>query len=239
MIMKKIGSYIFFMVSFIVSLNSCSDMNDMYDEYLVGGERIYIGKIDSLKTFAGDGRIKLRFWVSDPRAKRVGFYWYPNNDSLFVDINRTSPIDSFEVYIGGALSTKAISEGNYTLKIITQDNNKHFSIPYEKIINIYGDRFRSTLINRVLKTATYQASDASLSLTFSGPINDKEIGIEITYFDKNGTEKILSLADAEVTTPLKLLNVDKTKPVSYRTMFLPQPNAIDVFYASSKTITIP
>lgn len=237
--MKKSGLYIFLIVSVIMSLYSCSDMNDMHDEYLVGGERIYIGKIDSLKTFAGDGRVKLQFWASDPRAKAVGFYWYPNNDSLFVDINHTSSTESFEVYIGGVSSTKTISEGNYTLKIITQDKKDHFSIPFEKIINIYGDRFRSTLVNRVLKSFVYQVSDASLSLTFSGPINDKEIGIEISYTDKDGTGKILVLADAEVTTPVKLLNVDKTKPVSYRTMFHPEPNAIDVFYASSKTITIP
>ncbi len=237
--MKKRVSYIFLMVSFVLAMYSCSDMNDMHDEYLAGGERIYIGKIDSLKTFAGDGRIKLRFWASDPRAKAVGFYWYPNNDSLFVDINHTSSVDSFEVYIGGILSTKTISEGNYTLKIITRDKKGHFSIPFEKIVNIYGDRFRSTLVNRVLKSSAYQASDASLSLTFSGPINDKEIGIEISYTDKEGMDKILVLEDADVTTPVKLLNVDKTKPVSYRTMFYPEPNAIDVFYASSKTVTIP
>lgn len=237
--MKKTYLYIFLLVSIVMTLFSCSDMNDMHDEYLAGGERIYIGKIDSLKTFAGNERIKLQFWASDPRAKSVGFYWYPNNDSLIVDINRTSSTDSFEAYIGGALSSKTISEGNYTLKIITRDNKGHYSIPFEKIINIYGDRFRSTLVNRVLKSVAYQANDATLSLTFSGPINDKEIGIEISYTDKDGTAKTLVLADAEVTTPVKLLNVDKTMQVSYRTMFYPEPNAIDIFYASSKTITIP
>lgn len=238
--MKRNRSYIFLVVVSVVAFfTSCSDMNDKHDEYLAGGERIYIGKIDSLKTFAGDGRVLLRFWASDPRAKTVGFYWYPENDSLFVDITHTAVTDYFEVYLGGATSAKAIREGNYTLKVITRDNKSHFSIPLEKIVNIYGDRFRSILTNRVLKTIAYQATDASLSLTFSGPSNDKEIGIELSYTNKSGEAKTLVLANKDITTPVKLLNVDKIKTVSYRTMFLPEPLAIDTFYATSKTIIIP
>lgn len=236
--MRKILSYIFIW-GLVVFLASCSDMNDKHDKYLADGERIYIGKLDSLKTFPGDGRIKLRFWASDPRAKTVGFYWFPDNDSMFVEISHTAATDSFEVYIGGANSEKTIKEGNYTLKAVTRDQSNHFSIPFEKIINVYGDRFRSTLINRVLKTVAYQTSDASLSLTFSGPISEKEIGIEISYTDISGVAKVLTLADSEVTTPLKLVGVDKTKPASYRTRFLPETQAIDIFYAESKTVTIP
>lgn len=237
--MKKISSYIFFVLCVVAVLTGCSDMNDKHDFYLEGGERIYIGKIDSLKTFAGDGRVKLRFWASDPRAKTVAFYWYPENDSLLAEVAHTSSVDSFEVFIGGANSTKAIKEGNYTLKVITRDNKNHFSVPFEKIINIYGDRFRSTLTNRVLKTVAYQVADGSLLLTFSGPTNDKENGIEISYTDMTGLEQKLSLGNKAITTPVKLLNIDKTKPVSYRTSFLPEPKAIDVFYATSKTIVIP
>lgn len=237
--MRKIRLYQYIALGFAVFFASCSGMNDKLNEYLVGGERIYIGKIDSLKTFAGDGRIKLRFWASDPRAKTAGFYWYPNNDSLIVDISRTSSIDSFDVYIGGPTSLKTIEEGNYTLKVITRDQARHFSIPYEKIINIYGDKFRSILTNRILKIVAYQSTDASLLLTFSGPVNDKEIGIEISYTDKEGVIKTMILKNKEITTPIKLLNVDRTKTVSYRTMFFPEPMAIDVFYAQDKTVVIP
>ena len=237
--MRKNRWYQHIALGFAALFASCTGMNDKLDEYLVGGERIYIGKIDSLKTFAGDGRIKLRFWASDPRAKTAGFYWYPNNDSLIVEISRTSAIDSFDVFIGGSSSLKKIEEGNYTLKVITRDLARHFSIPYEKVFNIYGDKFRSILTNRILTTTAYQITDSSLSLTFSGSTNDKEIGIEISYTDKTGVAKTLVLENKEITTPVKLLNVDKTKTVSYRTMFLPEPLAIDIFYALSKTVNIP
>lgn len=237
--MKKIISYVLISISLLFILTRCSKMNDKLDVYMASGERTYIGKIDSLKTFAGDKRVKLRFWASDPRIKKVAFYWYPNNDSILVEINHTSAVDSFDVYVGGSSSTKTIEEGNYTLKVISRDLSSHISIPFEKIVNIYGDHFRASLTNRVLKTVAYQATNATLSLTFSGPTNDKEIGIGIQYSDKQGVAKTLILANKAITSPVNLLNVDKTKSVIYKTMFLPEPFAIDTFYTSNKNIVIP
>ena len=237
--MKKIISYMLFTTSMIIGLASCEGMNDKLDAYLSDGERIYIGKIDSLKTFVGDKRIKLRFWASDPRSKKVGFYWYPNNDSMFVDIIHVSSKDSFDVFLGGTSGSKTIEEGNYTLKVITRDLSSHFSVPFEKIINIYGDRFRTTLTNRVLKAVAYQVSNSSLSLTFSGPTNDKEIGIGIQFTNIAGIAKTVIFPNKAITTPLIVLNVDKTKSVTYRTMFFPEPLAIDTFYTISKTVVIP
>lgn len=237
--MKKIISYLFYTTILIITLASCSDMNDKLNVYLAAGERIYIGKIDSLHTFVGDNRIKLVFWASDPRAKKVGFYWYPNNDSMFVDVAPTVGNTYYETYIGGTSGAKAIEEGNYTLKIITRDNAKHYSVPFEQIINIYGDKFRSTLTNRVLKTVAYQAASSALSLTFSGPTNDKEIGIKIQYTNNLGVLQNITLLSNAITTPLVLPNVDKTKSVTYKTMFFPEPLAIDTFFTVSRTIVIP
>jgi hypothetical protein len=228
-----------FIAGLAVFLAACSDMNDQHDIYLKDGERIYIGKVDSLKTFAGDQRVKLRFWASDPRAKTVGFYWYPDNDSMFTEISHTSPADSFEVYIGGPSSTKTIQEGNYTLRVITRDDNNHFSVPSEKIINVYGDRFRSILTDRVLKTVAYKAADASLSLTFAGQTSDREIGVEISYTDLNGDVVAVIQANKDLTAAVKLLQVDAEKTVSYRTLFLPEPLAVDTFYTAGKTVVIP
>lgn len=237
--MQKIIKLVLFVVCLVSGLASCDKMNDRLDVYLASGERIYIGKIDSMNTFVGDNRVKLRFWATDPRAKRVGFYWYPNNDSMFVDITPTFANNYFEIYIGGVSGSKAITEGNYTMRVITSDKANHYSIPFEKVVNIYGDKYRSTLTNRVLTTVAYTVATSSLSLTFSGPTSDKEIGIGIQYFDKSGVAKSLVLPLTSITTPLVIPNVEKTKTVTYRTMFLPEPLAIDTFYTISKNIVIP
>lgn len=234
MIMRKL----IFIAAVVAVLAACSDMNDVHNVYLKDGERIYIGKVNSLKAFAGDNRVKLRFWASDPRAKAVGFYWYPGNDSMITEISHTSAADSFEVYIGGSSGTKTIQEGNYTLRVITRDDNNHFSVPFEKIINVYGDRFRSVLTDRVLKTVTYKAADASLSLTFAGQTSDREIGVEISYTDLSGGALTMMKANTDLTAAVKLLQVDAEKTVSYRTLFLPEPLAVNTFYTAGKEVFI-
>jgi|GEM_PF-896242 len=236
--MEKILLKIFFLVNIVISFTACSDMNDKHDMWMEDGERIYIGKIDSLKVFPGNERVKLRFWASDPRAKSVGFYWVPDNDSMLVDLNKTSSIDSFEVFIGGPGSTKQIAEANYTLSIITRDDAGHNSIPFEKIINVYGENFRSTLTHRVLKSKEYNDPTGSLSLRYSGPVNEKEIGIKIRYTDRSGVAKSEVFSSASIPDPLVLTYIDPAKTVSYSTLFLPDPLAIDTFYTDPFVVAI-
>lgn len=230
--------YMILLIGMVISITSCSDMNDKHEMYLAEGERIYIGKIDSLKTFTGNERIKLRFWASDPRAKKVAFYWVPGKDSVVYELNKTSPVDSFEVFIGGTGSEKTISEGNYTLKVITRDNSGNFSIPFEKIFNVYGDRFRSTLTNRILKSVSFQNTTGLLTLNFSGPVNDKEKGIELSYTTNANESKKINFSAAELVSAVSLPNVDPKKPVSYRTAYLPEPSALDTFYTQTYKVEI-
>lgn len=236
--MKKVILFILSIFPVVALFMACSNMNDIHDIYLAEGERIYIGKVDSIKLFPGNERVKIRYWASDPRAKTVGFYWYPNNDSMFVDITHVTNKDSFEVYVGGIESAKTIAEGNYTLRIITRDNKGHFSIPFEKIMNVYGSKFQSTLTNRILKSLTYNDTDGLLSLNLSGAVNDKEIGARFYYTDREGVSHDDFIADAKITGAVQLVNVDPTKGVKYQTAFLPDPMAIDTFYTTKTPITI-
>ena len=55
--MKKINLLI--LCSILCLSYSCSGMLDGIQSYLDEGERIYVGKLDSLKTFPGKNRIKI------------------------------------------------------------------------------------------------------------------------------------------------------------------------------------
>jgi hypothetical protein len=236
--MKNILSNLASVICSLLIFSACSDMNDKHDMFLAEGERIYIGKIDSLKVFPGDNRIALRFWASDPRCNSVGFYWFPFDDSLRMQIDKVSPTDSFEVIIGGMNSMKTITEGSYTLKAITYDAVGNYSVPFERNINIYGDRYRSTLVNRVISTTEYENESGSLELKFSDPLNEDDKGIEVSYTDRDGKTKKRQIKDAETNTPVYLTNIDASKGVHYRTIYLPSPLAIDTFYTEFSTIEI-
>ncbi|WP_298645702.1 DUF4998 domain-containing protein [uncultured Proteiniphilum sp.] len=210
----------------------CSDMNDVHKEFLQDGERVYIGKVDSMRVLPGDERFMLRFWVSDPRAKSVTFYWVPEDDSLYYELHRVSPYDPFEVIIGGSGSTKTINEGSYTLQAITSDNLGHYSLRTEKNINVYGEKYRSSLLNRVLNASEYDEEQNSLKLEFSGPFNEDDTGVEVRYTDMEGVENTVRFVDSLLTSPVFISGFDVPKGVSYRTMYLPDSLAIDTFYTA-------
>ena len=219
-------------------LFSCSQMNEIHDEFLEGGERTYIGKVDSLKIFPGNERVKLRFWISDPRAKAVKFFWVPDDDSIQYELTRISPRDSFELEIGGTGNTKTIKEGSYTMKMVTSDHNGHHSLPVNTTLNVYGEKYKNSLINRNLNMSQYDSDKETLQVAFSGAFNDQDIGIEVRYTEKSGKGITRLIPPSESGTASLLTNIDVSKGASFRTAYLPVPTAIDTFYSVSDPIEI-
>lgn len=97
-------------------------------------------------------------------------------------------------------------------------------------MSVYGERYQSTLTNRILSSVEYTSDSGALSLFFSGPLNEDDKGVEISYTDDNRENKTLVLPNSEITSPVSLNNVDVTENISYRTMFLPDSTAIDTFF---------
>ena len=144
--MKKIlfWSILFGIISAIVG---CTGMNDKHDIYLQGGEINYIGRVDSAKILAGNQRFKLKYWITDPRAKVLKIYWSQKSDSVIVPIAAHQPKDSIEIIVGNA--QKIIPENNYTLQLLSTDGGLLKSIIFEKIGNVYGPKYQTTLLNRL------------------------------------------------------------------------------------------
>jgi len=210
------------LISFFFSiLISCSDMNDSHDMYLSEGEDIYIGKFDSLKAFPGDERILFRMWDKDPRAKTALVYWYPFNDSIWVTLNPNT--DSTEILI------EDLNEGSYTFNFVTYDKWDNHSVILEKMIKIYGDKYRSSLSSRILNQLYFNPTDSSLTLSFAQAIIDDEIGIELSYSDKSGTNHVMYADNEQITDLLIIRNIDTKQGLSCRSLFLPEPNSIDTF----------
>ena len=238
--MKKRHIYIFLTIS-LIAIFSCSKMNDIHGVYLEDGERVYIGKLDSLKVFPGNERVKFTFWVSDPRAKSVNFYWVPDDDSIHFELERTAPTDSFEIVIGGNGSAKTIAEGNYTLQAVTSDDLGNYSLPFETTINVYGEKYQSSLINRVVNSSQYNRGEGTLELAFSGAFNNDDAGIEIKFTDEDGALHEIIFRESVLSSPVTLSGIDVSKGVNYRTMYLPVSTAIDTFYtdySSAEIITV-
>ena len=200
-------------------LLACSKMNDLHDEYLQRGETIYIGKPDSLKTFAGRERILLRYWSSDPKAVQMTLYWNLRTDSVTFAIPPHAATDSIDVWIPD------LAEYNYSFEAVSRnaDGSKR-SIAYPFSAGAYGPLFQSSLTNRLTDYVRLK-SDDGLEIKWFGAI-ERAVGTEVLYTSTDNQARTRFVPMTEFTTNIPEVKGD----VRYRTLFLPEETAIDTFY---------
>ena len=212
------------LVCIILATAGCEKMNDKHEPWLKDGEIIYIGKVDSVHTFAGNERVMFRYWISDPRVKTLSITWSLGRESLEVAVPAHLPTDSFELYIGR--NEKIIAEGDHTFNLITRDQHGNKSIVFETTANVYGERYQNRLTNRPLISA--EADGTDVTLTWGGKTDNNEVGVTVSYTntsDVSVTERYTS----DEATSVVLPDVKLTAPVTYTTSFIPEATAIDTF----------
>jgi len=230
MLMKsnKIYKLLNLCIVFLVLLSSCSKMNDIQDKYLKRGETIYVGKPDSVKILAGKGRVKIRYWVSDPKAAKLAVYWLSRTDSVIIDIPAHLANDSMEFIIPN------LPEYNYTFELVTMNKDfKNRSVTLQKSGSSYGAMYQSTLVDRAVSYSRRRLYSTYLETQWLGSI-ENSIGCQLVYVNTYGGTVKRFVPTIETTT----LITDLVGGVNYRTLYLPTPTAIDTFYTDFKPMPI-
>ncbi len=213
-------------VTFMVMLlfSSCKDQDDLHDIWLENGEINYVGKVDSLKTFGGNERIKFQAYLSDSRARYLNVSW----NVLGVDKEARITIPDHErgepfTFLIGA--EEGIEENEYTFTFVSENENGVKSIPFKTIGKVYGSKYRESLSNRLV--TGFELVEEGIYLEFSSALNSDDQGIELTY--NNGSEDILlAFSPAELEDRIFLETPDFDTPISYVTVYRPN-NSLDVF----------
>lgn len=222
--MNKIIGFIIF-----VCLVACTNMSDVYQEYLDRGEKIYIGRVDSIRVYPGNQRIKLEWLLdADPKLKECVILWNNAKDSVIVAVDRENQ---------GPRKMSAIlndlSEGGHVFELFTRDIYGNVSLKNEKSGTVYGSRYAAGLLNCKLLDAAYAGNDYVISWKKA----EKVVGIEFAYIDNdNGRKKI------NVPLGADRISLTTFKPGSeyeYRAMYLPEENALDTFYSASSVGKFP
>jgi hypothetical protein len=222
--------YIVF-IAFAIIVAGCAQLNDKHDEFLQRGETVYIGKVDSVNSHPGNQRLLLKYWISDPRAKQIKVLWGVNDsNSKEIAVPTHSPLDELDVMFDTELA-----EGNYTFHWISYDQYGNKSMIFEKIASVYGAQYQAKLINRRV-TETQIADNGDLTVLWGGSSSTEEVGIELNYIDNQGV--LHTNRYPQLGSSLLLTDIDVTKGVSYRTLYLPEPAAIDTFYTAFTQMSI-
>jgi len=205
-------------------LSSCSDW-DSFKEYTESGEINYIGKMDSVKVFAGKGRVRLTGnLLADPKIVKTKIWWNDGRDSIEFPIEKKPGIEKFDKIF-------AVDEGIKSFKIVTYDAAGNSSVDVNAVGASYGDVFRRRLSNRLINNLIFNAAHPSIEWE---PI-DLSTGahsMEVEYMVDGEIRRVVSSASESRTL---LDGLTTTTNIKYRTIYQPEPNSIDTFAVAYNT----
>ena len=216
------------------SLAACTKLSDSYKEFTGNGEIYYPGKADSLKIYPGRNRILLTWLlVSDPKITKTTVYWNNKSDSAVIPVKRSGGVDTIKKMLS------PMSEGTYTFEVYTYDGNGNRSVSVSRIANVYGANYTTTLVNRTLKNYAMIRPTSDTAILDFYPGSPQHIGVDIRYKNLLGDSNFIALPQKPDTVRVNLLKFKKGDSFIYRTLYKPEINAIDTFYASYESRQIP
>ena len=134
--MKLFKKLIFIFLS-IGALISCDGMDATYKEFIEEGPIVYIGKVDSLKAYAGRNRVMLEWQkLLDPRAKTAKIFW--ENRTKSTELQLTDKATLTQVVV------EDLAEGSYVFDV------------YEKLL--FNTKVKTAVLKNDVLTVTFAAS---------------------------------------------------------------------------------
>lgn len=221
------NTIILLMCAIIGLCTSCDGMLDNIQSYLDEGETIYVGKVDSLEAFPGKNRVQLKgYYLYGVTQKKCVIEWLSMDEEemkLELDVVRENPEDPFEVTIDN------LDEGQYEFSITTYDAQGNHSV--ESIIEsyVYGELYESNLTNRRIDSKNITGTVMEINWR---PVNNA-LEVELYYEDRDGNEVKRIIPVSETKTVIDDCAYEGT--LRWKTIYLPEKNAIDKFY-SEETI---
>lgn len=222
--MKRIYSIVVFVAS-VLCFASCDDFMDVHKEYIEGGEIIYAPKPDSINFIAGKNRILFNCRTYNaPNVQSIDVYWNDGLDSLIIPVELKTGYDSISVVLDN------MEEKSYTFDVRTTDNFGHKSLYLTDFGTSYGETYQSRLSDRRIKTVSLSDKGGTVTWYFA-PAD--LVRSEIKYIKNDGSR---SIVEAPATTDVvELQDIKPGSVLEYRSLYIPEAEAIDTFATAWKT----
>ena len=226
----KIARLYILILSIVAATGACRKMDDYKDKYLSDGTITYSGKIDSVKAHPGDGRIMLSgLLIADPKITELRIYWNNKADSFVLPITRTSGVDTVRPILN------KMEEGVKTFTLVTFDKFGNRSEEVTTTGRVYGDTYKSLLLNRTIKDGLNAGDSVSLEWNVMDA-STGALGCEIRYTDNSNNLQTKFVNRTDTKTVLNNYKLGST--FNYRTLFLPDTLAIDTFYSQFQEVAV-
>jgi hypothetical protein len=192
---------------------------DIHKKYIEDGETIYAPKVDSLQFRAGKDRISFQAWLlNSPNVRTVDVFWDNGQDSLIIPVTPAVGLDSVKVIIPNT------EEKAYTFDVRTTDTYGNHSLKTSGFASSYGAIFESTLANRRISEFVIAGDKGKISWLTAV---ENLVNNEIRYTNSSNETKILKVSSDVFSTEIE--DVTANSKFEYRSLFLPETDAIDTF----------
>ena len=227
--MKIKSLYKFLLIVLITAgIYSCKDMMDFHQEYVKGGEIVYLAKVDSIVAYPGKNRVQISGYLKNAyNVNKVLVYWNNRADSMIFNYVKTKNVDSLNLVIPN------LTEKSYIFDIYTYNTDGNRSVKVPIAGTVYGLSYRKTLSARTSNGFDFDGKTIKAAWL---PAEDLERGTELRYTTEASVVTTVFIAKDSAQIALPKLKYGTS--VSYRSVYVPEKAAIDTFYTAWVTAPV-
>lgn len=235
--MKKITTlfYTAFSLSVftILLLSSCDKMDDIQKEYADREEKVYLGKVDSIKSYPGFNKTKLVWQMNaDPKVEKTIIYWNLRRDSIVRAFNRTG-----SGWQKDSVILENLPEGSLLVEFKNINAKGETSLISSTTATVWGENFADGLRARSLTAFDYDYNQSKYNLALSKTTpGDSVVYSEFTYTTKLNGIKTVTVNRSD--TAVVLTDFPDGGTFDFRTVFF-LPQGIDTVRNDSQTFKAP
>ncbi len=215
-------------VTLVATLGGCERYADDYKDYLDGKEIVYPGLARNVRYQAGNLRTILVWNPSpDPNIDHYTVRWNNGAGSVTVAASTHNPADSITV------SIPDLDEYVYSFTITAFDREGNASIGQEaNNVRVYGPTYQSVLLNRGYDgSRPYEVLEGGAVRLFFNAPDTLNTGTLIHY--RNTADEAKTAVLAPGASDIVIPDFRFGTEITYRSGYVPEPNAADTFYALS------
>lgn len=221
------------LVSAILAFSSCDKMNDIQRQWAGLEERVYLGKVDSIKYFPGFGRAKITWYIgSDPKIDQTIIYWNMRQDSIVKEFVRTGPGLQKDSII-----LEDLPEGSTLFEFRNVNSDGETSLYSSATVTVWGPEYADGLRARTVTAFDFDYSQSLFELGFSPTtVGDSVVYAQLVYTNTLGQERTIRIE--RDTDTIELTNFPDGGEFRFRTVFFP-PQGIDTVYNNFSVFRAP
>lgn len=231
--MKKSIMIMLCLFAGIIMITSCDEMNDIQKQYAEVEERIYLGKVDSVKVYPGLGRAKLTWYIgADPKIEKTIIYWNMRNDSIVKEFTRTgSGLQKDSIII------ESLPEGTSLFEFRNVNDKGESSLYSSTSVTVWGPDFGEGLYARRITALNFNYEESTFEVGFSPAFEgDSVVYSQISYTTQQGEERVVRI-EREDTLAI-LTDFGDGQELYFQTAFF-LPTGIDTIFNNQQVFKSP